>query len=108
MSECTDEEDVDKARTAIVDRYKRGPDGPIEPWEDASFIIYQVTDRFGFLHKNPLPQYEKDERVLEIERERTKKWIKMFSNWSSYFSVERPNEKLKRRVFKGIPDSIRG
>lgn len=108
MSEFTDEEDVDKARTAIVDRYRRGPDGPIEPWEDASFIIYQVTDRYGFLHKNPLPQYERDERIIEIERERTKKWIKMFSNWSSYFSVDRSNEKLKRRVFKGIPDSIRG
>jgi hypothetical protein len=108
MSEFTDEGDSEKARAAIVERYKRGPDGPIEPWEDASFIIYQVTDRFGFLHKNPLPQYERDERVLEIERERTKKWIKMFSNWSSYFSVERPNEKLRRRVFKGIPDSIRG
>ena len=108
MSEFTDEGDAGKARAAIVERYKRGPDGPIEPWEDASFIVYQITDRFGFLHKNPLPQYEKDERILEIERERTKKWIKMFSNWPSYFSVERPNEKLKRRVFKGIPDSIRG
>lgn len=108
MSEFVEEEDISKARAAIVERYKQGPEGPIEPWEDASFIIYQVTDRYGFLHKNPLPQYEKDEKVLEMERERTKKWIKMFSNWSGYFSVERPGEKLKRRVFKGIPDSIRG
>ena len=108
MGEFVDEDDANKARTSIVERYKCGPDGPVEPWEDASFIIYQVTDRYGFLHKNPLPQYERDEKVVEIERERTKKWVKMFANWKNYFSVERANEKLKRRVFKGIPDSIRG
>lgn len=108
MSEYTEEEDAAKVRTAIVERYKQGPEGPVEPWEDASFILYQVTDRYGFLHKNPLPQYERDEKIIEIERDRTKKWIKMFANWKNYFSVDRPNDKLKRRVYKGIPDSIRG
>lgn len=108
MSEFVEDDDNDKVRAAIVARYVRGPDGPIEPWEDASFIVYQVCDRYGFLHKNPLPQYERDEKVLEIERERSKKWLKMFQQWEIYFDGDKISEKLRRRVYKGIPDSIRG
>lgn len=108
MSEFVEEDDNDRVRAAIVARYHKGPDGPIEPWEDASFIVYQVCDRYGFLHKNPLPQQERDEKLLEIERERAKKWIKMLSNWKGYYVVDKSTEKLRRRVFKGIPDSLRG
>lgn len=108
MSEFVEDDDNDKVRAAIVSRYERGPEGPIEPWEDASFIVYQVCDRYGFLHKNPLPQYERDEKILELERERSKKWIKMFGAWEGYFIDGKVSEKLRRRVYKGIPDSIRG
>ena len=108
MSEFVEDDDNDKVRAAIVARYARGPEGPIEPWEDASFIVYQVCDRYGFLHKNPLPQYERDDKILEVERERSKKWIKMFSAWDSYFVDGKVSEKLRRRIYKGIPDSIRG
>jgi len=108
MSEFVEDDDNDKVRAAIVARYERGPEGPIEPWEDASFIVYQVCDRYGFLHKNPLPQYEKDEKVMELERERAKKWLKMIAGWETYFIDNKVSEKLRRRVYKGIPDSIRG
>ena len=108
MSEFIEDDDSDKVRAGIVARYQCGPEGPIEPWEDASFIVYQVLDRYGFLHKNPLPQYEKDDKILEVERDRSKKWAKMFSAWDSYFIDGKISEKLRRRIYKGIPDGIRG
>lgn len=38
-------------RAEIVAKYDRGRDGAqIEPWEDADYRLYKVTDRFGFLH----------------------------------------------------------
>ncbi|KAH9500251.1 USP6 N-terminal-like protein [Bulinus truncatus] len=40
----------------------------------------------------------------QVEKERTTKWLKMLSKWDKYF----PGEKLTRRVFKGIPDCVRG
>ncbi|XP_065050951.1 USP6 N-terminal-like protein isoform X1 [Rhopilema esculentum] len=98
------DDDADKVRAHIVSRYDKGVDGHVEPWEDASFIVYQVCDRYGFLHKNPLPHIERDERMLELERDRASKWIKMFENWDRYGN----SEKLKRRIYKGIPDSVRG
>eukprot|EP00794_Sanderia_malayensis_P021375 gene21375-23458_t len=96
--------DAARVRAAIVQRYDRGKDGPIEPWEDASFIIYQCTDRYGFLHKNPLPNIEQDQKLLELERERSSKWIKMFENWGKYGNTD----KLRRRIYKGIPNIVRG
>ncbi|XP_065662231.1 USP6 N-terminal-like protein isoform X2 [Hydra vulgaris] len=107
MSEYIDDEDSAKVRAAIVERYKRGPQGPVDPWEDASFIVYQVMDHYGFLHKNPLPVI-RDPRMEEIELERAGKWIKMFSNWKNYFNGDKPSEKLRRRIYKGIPPRVRG
>ena len=107
MSEFTDDEDGAKVRAAIVERYRRGPQGPVDPWEDASFIVYQVMDHYGFLHKNPLPP-GRDARMEEIDLERSGKWIKMFSNWKNYFNADKPTEKLRRRVYKGIPPRVRG
>lgn len=37
-------------RAEIVAKYDRGREGAqIEPWEDADYHLYKVTDRFGFL-----------------------------------------------------------
>ncbi|KAL8222336.1 UNVERIFIED_CONTAM: hypothetical protein K2H54_075541 [Gekko kuhli] len=37
-------------RAEIVAKYDRGREGmQIEPWEDADYLLYKVTDRFGFL-----------------------------------------------------------
>uniref|UniRef100_A0ACB8FM54 Uncharacterized protein n=1 Tax=Sphaerodactylus townsendi TaxID=933632 RepID=A0ACB8FM54_9SAUR len=37
-------------RAEIVAKYDRGREGAqIEPWEDADYLLYKVTDRFGFL-----------------------------------------------------------
>ncbi|MBZ3878713.1 USP6 N-terminal-like protein [Sciurus carolinensis] len=43
-------------RAEIVAKYDRGREGAdIEPWEDADYLVYKVTDRFGFLHEEELP-----------------------------------------------------
>uniref|UniRef100_A0A8C3BFR0 USP6 N-terminal like n=1 Tax=Cairina moschata TaxID=8855 RepID=A0A8C3BFR0_CAIMO len=66
-------------RAEIVAKYDRGRDGAqIEPWEDADYHLYKVTDRFGFLHPEELPVH--DAAI----------------------------EKFHRRIYKGIPLQFRG
>ncbi|XP_063969851.1 USP6 N-terminal-like protein isoform X2 [Lytechinus pictus] len=52
-----------KERLDIVQKYDKGRDkgAQIDPWEDASFIIYKVTDRYGFCHENELPDSPDEE-----------------------------------------------
>ncbi|XP_014291456.1 USP6 N-terminal-like protein isoform X3 [Halyomorpha halys] len=100
-------------RAAIVAKYRHGrQDGAkIDPWEDPSLEIYHVLDRYGFIHDKNNKHYS-DERIKEttneaevkIEMERVKKWLKMMKQWEQI----KDNEKLRRRVFKGIPNSLRG
>ncbi|EDO50024.1 predicted protein, partial [Nematostella vectensis] len=75
----------------------------VDDWEDANFFLYKVTDRYGFLHKNPLPEGH-DEKLIALERSRISKWLKMIKNWDKYVR----SEKLRKRVYKGIPNSMRG
>ncbi|XP_063179705.1 USP6 N-terminal-like protein isoform X4 [Chroicocephalus ridibundus] len=66
-------------RAEIVAKYDRGREGAqIEPWEDADYRLYKVTDRFGFLHPEELPVHD-----VAIE-------------------------KFHRRIYKGIPLQFRG
>ncbi|XP_044136007.1 USP6 N-terminal-like protein isoform X1 [Bufo gargarizans] len=77
----------------------------IEPWEDADYLVYKVTDRFGFLHEEELPIHDgalDRQKFLEIER--TSKWLKMLKSWDKY----KNSEKLHRRIYKGIPLQLRG
>jgi hypothetical protein len=48
----------------------------------------------------------KRNKRLALDQEREGKWVKMVSNWSK--TVKSKDEKLKRRIRKGIPDSMRG
>ncbi|XP_063241024.1 USP6 N-terminal-like protein isoform X2 [Bacillus rossius redtenbacheri] len=95
-------------RANIVSRYARGREegAPIDPWEDPGFELYHVTDRYGFIHDNRLPQRADPQelRLRQIELEREKKWLKMLKAWEQ----TAPSDKLRRRVYKGIPDSLRG
>ncbi|GFG29869.1 hypothetical protein Cfor_12130 [Coptotermes formosanus] len=95
-------------RAHIVSRYSRGrEDGAqIDPWEDPGFEIYHVTDRYGFIHDKRLPQRADphEKRLLQLEMDREKKWLKMLKNWD-HFST---SEKLRRRIYKGIPEKLRG
>ncbi|XP_033101782.1 USP6 N-terminal-like protein [Anneissia japonica] len=101
-------ERANKERAEIVQKYEKGFDETAESdaWEDSGFIIYKVTDRFGFLHKEFIPETlsEEEKRAKLTEIDRRDKWMKMIKQWKKYC----PSEKLTRRVYKGIPDSLRG
>ncbi|NXS55927.1 US6NL protein, partial [Brachypteracias leptosomus] len=77
----------------------------IEPWEDADYRLYKVTDRFGFLHPEELPVHDAAiEKQKHLEIERTTKWLKMLKSWEKY----KNSEKFHRRIYKGIPLQFRG
>uniref|UniRef100_A0A8C9ST67 USP6 N-terminal-like protein n=1 Tax=Scleropages formosus TaxID=113540 RepID=A0A8C9ST67_SCLFO len=76
---------LEQEHEEILSKYDKGKEGAeVEPWEDASFHLYKVTDRFGFLQ--------------------TTKWLKMLKSWDKY----KNSEKLVKRVYKGIPLQLRG
>ncbi|XP_074131118.1 USP6 N-terminal-like protein [Sminthopsis crassicaudata] len=98
---------VSEERAEIIAKYRKGRQhgAQIDPWEDADFALYKVTDRFGFLHESELPSHsalEEKQKLQEIER--VDKWLKMLKKWDKY----RHSEKMARRVYKGIPLQVRG
>ncbi|CAJ0948646.1 unnamed protein product [Ranitomeya imitator] len=98
---------IAQERADIISKYERGRQTGVEidPWEDADFALYKVTDRFGFLHEHELPSRtaaEEKQKLQEIER--VDKWLKMLKKWTKY----RNSEKMFRRVYKGIPLQVRG
>lgn len=97
---------LSQERAEIVAKYDRGREGAeIEPWEDADYLVYKVTDRFGFLHEEELPYHNAAmERQKHLEIERTTKWLKMLKGWEKYKNTE----KFHRRIYKGVPLQLRG
>ncbi|XP_015284668.1 PREDICTED: USP6 N-terminal-like protein, partial [Gekko japonicus] len=98
---------IAEERAEIIGKYEKGrkEGAQIDPWEDADFTLYKVTDRFGFLHEHELPlrsALEEKQKLQEIER--VDKWLKMLRKWGKY----RNSEKMFRRVYKGIPLQVRG
>uniref|UniRef100_A0A8C5N470 USP6 N-terminal-like protein n=1 Tax=Leptobrachium leishanense TaxID=445787 RepID=A0A8C5N470_9ANUR len=93
-------------RAEIVSKYDKGREGAkVEPWEDADYLVYKVTDRFGFLHDQELPVHDEAiEKQKHLEIERVTKWLKMLKGWDKY----KNSEKLHRRIYKGIPLQLRG
>ncbi|XP_034735405.1 USP6 N-terminal-like protein isoform X2 [Etheostoma cragini] len=94
-------------RAEIIAKYDKGrQEGVnIDPWEDADYSIYKVTDRFGFLHEQELPTPSAlEEKQKQQDIERVEKWLKMVKKWDKY----RNSEKLVKRVYKGIPLQLRG
>ncbi|KAM9754109.1 uncharacterized protein ACNS7B_007192 [Menidia menidia] len=98
---------IAEERAEIISKYDKGrQEGvSIDPWEDADYSIYKVTDRFGFLHEEELPTPTAlEEKQKQQEIERVEKWLKMVKKWDKY----RNSEKLVKRVYKGIPLQFRG
>ncbi|XP_029142041.1 USP6 N-terminal-like protein [Protobothrops mucrosquamatus] len=93
-------------RAEIVAKYDQGREGAqIEPWEDADYLLYKVTDRFGFLHQEELPVHDPaSDKQKQLEIERTTKWLKMLKSWEKYKNTD----KFHRRIYKGIPLQLRG
>jgi len=104
MNEDEIADKVYEERERIVDLYRNGPgDGTIiDPVDDPAFNDYHKLDRFGFICDESKLKKE-DPQEIKIERIREQKWLKMIQNWDKV-----PSEKLKRRVYKGIPNSLRG
>uniref|UniRef100_A0A1A9WIQ1 Rab-GAP TBC domain-containing protein n=1 Tax=Glossina brevipalpis TaxID=37001 RepID=A0A1A9WIQ1_9MUSC len=92
-------------RELIFHRYSLGldPNNEVDPWENPTYEIYHITDKYGFMHDSRLPDIRDSHEVqrTKIELERDKKWMKMLANWNLH------HEKLRKRVFKGIPDRMR-
>lgn len=95
-------------RDKIFKRYDQGRDqgAEIDAWEDPAFEVYRQTDRYGFINDKRLPQKHDphETRANDIEMERVKKWLKMINRKDLPFSAQ---PKLHKRVYKGIPDSLR-
>ncbi|KAF6200498.1 hypothetical protein GE061_004941 [Apolygus lucorum] len=101
-------------RAAIVAKYRHGrrEGAEIYDWEEQTFEVYHSLDRYGFIHDTN--KHPSEERItehqtpneLKIDREREKKWLKMTTPPSAFYTTA--PDKLRRRVFKGIPDSLRG
>ncbi|XP_056137827.1 TBC1 domain family member 10B [Lampris incognitus] len=98
---------IAEERADIISKYDKGrQEGVnIDPWEDADYSIYKVTDRFGFLHEEELPTPSAvEEKQKQQEIERVEKWLKMVKKWDKY----RNSDKMVKRVYKGIPLQFRG
>ncbi|XP_009994746.1 PREDICTED: uncharacterized protein LOC104387661 [Chaetura pelagica] len=98
---------IAQEKAEIVAKYEKGRQegAQIDPWEDADFTLYKVTDRFGFLHEQELPTCTAlEEKQKQQEIERVDKWLKMLKKWGKY----RNSDKMCRRVYKGIPLQVRG
>ncbi|GAB6029812.1 hypothetical protein CHUAL_005524 [Chamberlinius hualienensis] len=107
----TEEEILRRAsdeRAAIVAKYDKGREegAQIDPWEDPSYEIYHYIDRYGFVRDQRLPEKldanETKQRHVEMERE--KKWLKISKGWPK----NKKSDKVFRRLYKGIPDKLRG
>lgn len=94
-------------RVKIFERYDRGrsAENQIDPWEDPAFEIYHQTDKYGFIHDERLPKkvtFQMDTN-FDIQLEREKKWLQMLRRWNKKDTLE----KLKKRIYKGIPNKLR-
>lgn len=67
------------------------------------------------MHPSPLYLFHSDSRLpqsrtkeeakqLDLEISRLPKWLKMIKSWDKYWG----KEKFVKRVYKGIPDRVRG
>ncbi|XP_070938740.1 TBC1 domain family member 3B-like [Macaca nemestrina] len=67
--------------------------------------IYNNIDRFGIVHETELPPATAQEaKQMRREITRKSKWMEMLGQWETY----KNSEKLRDRVYKGIPMNIRG
>ncbi|NXF68727.1 US6NL protein, partial [Ciccaba nigrolineata] len=100
---------IAQEKEEIIAKYEKGRQegAQIDPWEDADFTLYKVTDRFGFLHifwgyflkrvlsSSPLHQ----QKQQEIER--VDKWLKMLKKWGKYRNSDKVRRKRKSMCPEG-------
>jgi len=98
-----------------VERYDQGRDegAEIDDWEDPKNEKYHTTDRYGFIHDRRLSgntlYSAQEKKQLEKEISRVDKWMKMLNERNHWFvSGTRYHDKLVERMWKGVPDRVRG
>ncbi|VDD91799.1 unnamed protein product [Enterobius vermicularis] len=93
-------------RSTIVEKYEKGPEQVVEEWENPTFELYRVTDRYGFVHKdestNSASEAAERKRIAK-ETSREHKWLNMMARWNEGKRVP----KLASRVWKGVPEKLR-
>uniref|UniRef100_A0A8D0FSQ3 Uncharacterized protein n=1 Tax=Strix occidentalis caurina TaxID=311401 RepID=A0A8D0FSQ3_STROC len=101
---------IAQEKEEIIAKYEKGRQegAQIDPWEDADFTLYKVTDRFLFsggifwgyflkcvLSSSPLHQ----QKQQEIER--VDKWLKMLKKWGKYRNSDKVRRKRKSMCPEG-------
>ncbi|CAK7315458.1 USP6 N-terminal-like protein [Vulpes lagopus] len=88
-------------RANIVAQYHQAP----QAGSPQDLSLCKVADHQGFLQDRELPDPSpREAKKLRQETRRADKWIKMLKRWDHYL----PSEKLRRRVYKGVPPQVRG
>ncbi|CAF1211143.1 unnamed protein product, partial [Didymodactylos carnosus] len=71
-----------------------------------SDVDTNCIDHYGFIHEKPLTTMSVNERKqIQNEIKRSERWQKMLQKWTQ---LTRQSEQLRRRIYKGIPSSLRG
>lgn len=64
-------------------------------------------DHYGFIHEQPIKTISINERKqIQQELKRGERWNKMLKKANK--TITRDNEQLRRRMFKGLPSTLRG
>eukprot|EP01091_Cochliopodium_minus_P009599 TRINITY_DN2392_c0_g1_i1.p1 TRINITY_DN2392_c0_g1~~TRINITY_DN2392_c0_g1_i1.p1 ORF type:complete len:686 (+),score=197.69 TRINITY_DN2392_c0_g1_i1:34-2091(+) len=74
-----------------------------------TIVNVDPTDKYGFSGRHPYVQTQRDLEYNKLEITRTIKWLKIINKWKinpkKYLKYK---EKYRPKVYKGIPDSVRG
>lgn len=69
------------------------------------FYGFQVAFSLYNNSEDILPKLKSDEvKRIQLETDRVTKWVRMKEKWVRF----KDSEKLRQRVYKGIPDRVRG
>jgi len=107
--------EVDSAREIIIRNYDNGGKDDVNIEETEFDIHYIHYDRYGFVHdirlnENPR-QSASEKKWMEKEKSREEKWIIMITDVKKWFTAndgDKFYQKMTDRVWKGVPDKIRG
>ena len=105
----------ESAREVIIRNYDNRGKDDVDIEETEFDIHYIHYDRYGFVHdirlnENPR-QSASEKKWMEKEKSREEKWIIMITDVKKWFTASDGDKfyhKMTDRVWKGVPDKIRG
>nr|XP_008255528.2 USP6 N-terminal-like protein isoform X1 [Oryctolagus cuniculus] len=94
-----------RQRAVTITKYEQGRRGGVlvMPWEEEDEATRPFPDQLGILHEKRLPR---DSAWITKNRQNRslQKWLKILKNWQNYQNTQ----KLRRRIYKGVPAQVRG